>query len=69
MVAEGIETAQQQQLLTELGCDELQGFLLARPMEGDALLMWALNDRQHRMAFAAEVFAPADHGADCSSAA
>ncbi len=69
VVAEGIETAQQQQLLTELGCDELQGFLLARPMEGDALLMWALNDRQHRMAFAAEVFAPADHGADCSSAA
>ncbi len=61
VVAEGIETAEQQRLLTELDCDELQGFLLARPMDGDALLMWAVNDRQHGMAFASEVFAATVH--------
>ncbi len=59
VVAEGVETVQQQRMLTELGCDELQGFLLARPMDGDGLLMWALNDRGHRQAFAGEVFAAA----------
>jgi diguanylate cyclase (GGDEF)-like protein len=32
VTAEGIETAEQQQLLTTLGCDHGQGFLLARPM-------------------------------------
>ncbi len=38
VVAEGIETEEQQEFLTERGCDELQGFLLARPMEPDALV-------------------------------
>jgi|GEM_PF-1837474 len=32
VVAEGVETAAQAVLLTELECDELQGFLIARPM-------------------------------------
>jgi EAL domain-containing protein (putative c-di-GMP-specific phosphodiesterase class I) len=32
VTAEGIETVEQQQLLTTLGCDHAQGFLLARPM-------------------------------------
>ncbi len=32
VTAEGIETIEQQQLLTTLGCDHAQGFLLARPM-------------------------------------
>ena len=31
IVAEGVETAAQQQLLEKLGCDVLQGFRLARP--------------------------------------
>ena len=57
VVAEGVETVEQQRMLTELGCDELQGYLLARPMDGDGLLMWALNDRGHARAFADEVFA------------
>lgn len=32
VVAEGVETTQQQDFLTELGCDTLQGYLLGRPM-------------------------------------
>lgn len=32
VVAEGVETIQQQDFLTELGCDTLQGYLLGRPM-------------------------------------
>nr|WP_067288601.1 EAL domain-containing protein [Marinobacterium profundum] len=31
VVAEGVETTAQQAILKKLGCDELQGFLLARP--------------------------------------
>jgi EAL domain-containing protein (putative c-di-GMP-specific phosphodiesterase class I) len=31
VVAEGIETIQERDLLVELGCDLLQGYLLGRP--------------------------------------
>ncbi len=32
VTAEGVETAEQRELLRELGCDHLQGFLLSRPL-------------------------------------
>ncbi|MFM2342180.1 MAG: hypothetical protein RLZZ592_1833 [Pseudomonadota bacterium] len=32
IVAEGVETGAQRELLARLGCDEMQGFLLGRPM-------------------------------------
>jgi diguanylate cyclase (GGDEF)-like protein/PAS domain S-box-containing protein len=38
ITAEGIETEAQRQFLEEAGCDQLQGFLFARPMSGDNLL-------------------------------
>jgi EAL domain-containing protein (putative c-di-GMP-specific phosphodiesterase class I) len=38
IVAEGVETTEQQELLTRLGCDVLQGFLLGSPVPGDQLL-------------------------------
>jgi diguanylate cyclase (GGDEF)-like protein len=38
VVAEGIETADQLEVIRELGCDKAQGFLLGRPMPADRLL-------------------------------
>jgi diguanylate cyclase (GGDEF)-like protein len=43
VVAEGVETEGQYQLLRSFGCDELQGFLLARPMSAHDLLVWAMK--------------------------
>ncbi len=40
VVAEGVETEGQRDILLGLGCDELQGFLFARPMPADMLLAW-----------------------------
>jgi diguanylate cyclase (GGDEF)-like protein len=44
VVAEGVETDEQYQILRELGCDELQGFLFAKPMSAKALGQWAISD-------------------------
>jgi len=41
VVAEGVETAQQRDLLVAMGCDELQGYLFARPMPPEELAEWA----------------------------
>jgi EAL domain-containing protein (putative c-di-GMP-specific phosphodiesterase class I) len=37
VAVEGVETTEHDQLLQELGCDLLQGFLLARPMSSEKL--------------------------------
>lgn len=37
VVAEGVETSAQQAFLRALGCDEIQGYLFARPMSADAV--------------------------------
>ena len=36
VVAEGVETASQREALKTLDCDELQGFLLGKPLTGEA---------------------------------
>ena len=41
VVAEGVETAGQRDILLEMDCDELQGFFFARPMPAAHLLAWA----------------------------
>jgi len=33
-----VETAEQQQILTSLGCDTLQSYLLAYPMQADEVI-------------------------------
>lgn len=44
VVAEGVETPAQRDTLVRLGCDELQGYLFARPMPARALAAWAQLD-------------------------
>lgn len=40
VVAEGVETAAQAEVLARSGCDVLQGFWICRPMAADALESW-----------------------------
>jgi diguanylate cyclase (GGDEF)-like protein len=48
VVAEGVETEEQQEILRRLGCNELQGYLFAKPMPAAALALWAMNDEGPR---------------------
>lgn len=43
VVAEGVETERQRDALLALNCDELQGFLFARPMPAEKLTLWAME--------------------------
>jgi diguanylate cyclase len=54
VVAEGVETGAQRDELVRLGCDELQGYLFAKPMSATALALWAQDDGD----VAASVFRP-----------
>ena len=57
VVAEGVETEGQNQILRALGCDELQGYLFAKPMSAKALALWAMEDVGPRsLAFRASLF-------------
>ena len=44
VVAEGVETEVQRDVLVALGCDEMQGYLFAKPMTAVALALWAHDD-------------------------
>ncbi|SDO44125.1 diguanylate cyclase/phosphodiesterase [Rhodoferax sp. OV413] len=57
VVAEGVETAAQRDVLTALQCDELQGYLYARPMTAAVMGDWAANiGRPQGLAFTESVF-------------
>jgi predicted signal transduction protein with EAL and GGDEF domain len=60
VVAEGVETIRQRDILLELGCDEFQGYLFARPMSARALLLWAVDDKPVKSAFRPSLFAETD---------
>jgi EAL domain-containing protein (putative c-di-GMP-specific phosphodiesterase class I) len=50
-VAEGVETELDLKLVRSLGCDLIQGYLIARPMPVNDLLAWLANEktkREHR---------------------
>ena len=38
VIAEGVETESQRQALTEMGCDEAQGYLISRPAPAEVCL-------------------------------
>ena len=40
VIAEGVENSAQGDLLASLGCHQLQGFSISRPMQGDAVVGW-----------------------------
>ncbi|HEX7385181.1 MAG TPA: bifunctional diguanylate cyclase/phosphodiesterase [Burkholderiaceae bacterium] len=56
VVAEGVETERQREILVGMGCDELQGYLFAKPMSARALLIWASDDRERETAFMPSLF-------------
>ncbi|MEP6659790.1 MAG: EAL domain-containing protein [Acidimicrobiales bacterium] len=43
IVAEGVETAEQLDLLKAMGADFLQGFLFSRPLDPEAMSAWAID--------------------------
>jgi predicted signal transduction protein with EAL and GGDEF domain len=48
VVAEGVETEPSATALQSMGCDELQGFLFAKPMSATALALWADGETDRR---------------------
>ena len=40
VTAEGVETMRAREVLAGLGCDQLQGYLLSRPLAGEELVRW-----------------------------
>jgi diguanylate cyclase (GGDEF)-like protein len=47
VIAEGVETPKQLDMLGKLGCDELQGFLLSKPLDPDRFLELLTQGRGH----------------------
>ncbi len=47
VIAEGVETEQQLAVVRSLGCEMVQGFLLARPMDAIATERWQSARREH----------------------
>jgi EAL domain-containing protein (putative c-di-GMP-specific phosphodiesterase class I) len=43
VVAEGVETKEQFNMLLEMGCDMAQGYVIARPMPAARLIAWSQN--------------------------
>ena len=49
VVAEGVETERQREILQTLDCDEFQGFLFAHPMTAERLALWASGEESTRL--------------------
>ena len=57
VVAEGVENLAQAEFLRELGCDEIQGYLLSRPMAAAQMQAW-LDNYHERVADRVSSLAP-----------
>ncbi len=49
VVAEGVETLHQADYLRALGCDEIQGYLLSRPLSSEQLITWLAKYRSTKV--------------------
>lgn len=49
VIAEGVENNESQTFLSELGCDYIQGYYLAKPMSFDALIQWVNEYKNERI--------------------
>ena len=47
-VAEGVETAQDLELVRTIGCDRVQGYLIAKPMPVEDLIAWLRDEKTNR---------------------
>jgi EAL domain-containing protein (putative c-di-GMP-specific phosphodiesterase class I) len=48
LVAEGVETQEDWDVVNEVGCDEVQGYFIAKPMPAQQFIAWKSNwDEQH----------------------
>lgn len=50
VVAEGVETMKEAEILNEMGCDELQGFVFSRPISLSKLLEYNAKNAEGRLA-------------------
>jgi len=53
VIAEGVETEQQAALLSELDCDEIQGYLVSRPMPPEQVMAFIADRGRHARVFGA----------------
>ena len=63
VVAEGVETQQVWDTLTQWGCDTAQGFYMSKPLPADQLMQWLKDsawaqDKQHLQLAAPTSFVP-----------
>ncbi|WP_327124450.1 putative bifunctional diguanylate cyclase/phosphodiesterase [Nitrincola sp. A-D6] len=49
LIAEGVETAEQRNVLFSLGCEFLQGYYFAKPMPAEALVAWMADYQPIRL--------------------
>jgi EAL domain-containing protein (putative c-di-GMP-specific phosphodiesterase class I) len=60
VVAEGVETVEQLEMLSQMGCDQVQGYLLSRPVTGDQFCALLTRD-------SGRLLLPGDRVADASA--
>ena len=51
IIAEGVETKEQMELLKELGCDIIQGYYFSRPVPPDEFSRFLAEDKENEYAY------------------
>ena len=56
--AEGVETVEQRDMLRELNCSQMQGFLLSRPRSGSEIIRMMSDFHKDRLAAGSQKLQP-----------